>query len=231
MLTLEGIRLIRGEFTLSADFQIAGGTRTAVIGPSGAGKSTLFDIIAGFAAPDAGRVLWQGRDLAGVNPGQRPMSLLFQDNNLFPHLSVYQNVALGISPALKLSEADVARVTKAIGRVGLSGLEARKPGALSGGQQGRVALARVLLSARPMVMLDEPFSALGPALKSEMLVLLDEVLSETGAAMLMVTHEPSDALAIAQETVLVTDGRAHPPTETKALFADPPPELRAYLGG
>ncbi len=230
MLTLEGIRLTRGDFTLSADFQLAAGSRTAVIGPSGAGKSTLFDIIAGFAAPDTGRVLWQGRDLTRTAPAGRPMSLLFQDNNLFPHLSLYQNVALGISPALKLSDADKARVQQAITRAGLSGLEARKPGALSGGQQGRAALARALLSARPLVMLDEPFSALGPALKSDMLRLLEEVLEETGAAMLMITHSPEDALAIAPQTIVVTDGRVCPPAETRALLADPPPDLKAYLG-
>jgi len=230
MLTLEGIRVRRGEFTLSADFSVAAGTRTAVIGPSGAGKSTLFDVIAGFEVPELGRVLWQGRDLAGVAPGGRPISVLFQDNNLFAHLTAAQNVGLALNPGLRLSADDKARVAQALARVGLEGLEGRKPGALSGGQQGRVGLARILLTARPLVLLDEPFSALGPALKSEMLRLLAEVLDETGASLLMVTHEPQDAAAIAGQTVLVSGGVAHAPVDTARLLADPPPELKDYLG-
>ncbi len=230
MLTLEQISLSRGDFSLSADFLLEAGTRTAVIGPSGAGKSTLFDVIAGFTQPQGGRVLWMGRDLSDVAPGKRPFSVLFQDNNLFPHLTAAQNVGLGLNPALKLNAADRARVAQALERVGLTGFEGRKPGALSGGQQGRVGLARILLTARPLVMLDEPFSALGPALKAEMLRLLAEVLDETGASLLMVTHEPQDARLIAGQTVLVSGGVAHAPVATETLLDNPPPELREYLG-
>ncbi len=230
MLRLDHLTLRQDSFHLTADWQIDAGERVAVIGPSGAGKSTLLMAIAGFLAPDQGRILWQGRDLAGVGPGERPVSILFQDQNLFPHLTLAQNLGLGLSPTLRLTEAQREAVTEALARVGLAGMGARKPAQLSGGQQGRAALARALLRARPLLLLDEPFAALGPALKAEMLELLAEVAQVTGAGVLMVTHDPIDAQRFATKTVLVAEGVAAPPVETAALFAHPPATLRAYLG-
>lgn len=230
MLQLDRLVLEQDDFRLTADWTLPKGARAAVIGPSGAGKSTLLSAIAGFLAPAAGRILWQGQDLAALAPGRRPLSVLFQDQNLFPHLTVAQNIGLGLRPDLRLTPADTARVTDALARTGLAGLGARRPGALSGGQASRAALARVLLRARPLLLLDEPFAALGPALKAEMLVLVAQVAGETGATVLMVTHDPDDALQLADQTILVAEGRAAPPVPTPALFADPPPALRAYLG-
>ena len=230
MLRFEGVEIVQGDFRLTADFTIGTGERVAVIGPSGAGKSTLLSVIAGFFAQSAGRILWDGRDLGPLPPGARPLSILFQDQNLFPHLTAGQNVALGLRPDLRLSGEDQARVSAALARVGLAGMEDRRPGTLSGGQQSRVALARVLLRARPLMLLDEPFSALGPALKVEMLDLVAGIAAETGATVLMVSHDPEDALRIAGQTVLVADGIAHAPQPTAALLADPPPALAAYLG-
>ncbi len=230
MLRFEGVEIVQGDFRLTADFTIGTGERVAVIGPSGAGKSTLLSVIAGFFAQSAGRILWDGRDLGPLPPGARPLSILFQDQNLFPHLTAGQNVALGLRPDLRLSGEDQARVSAALARVGLAGMEDRRPGTLSGGQQGRVALARVLLRARPLMLLDEPFSALGPALKVEMLDLVAEIAADTGATVLMVSHDPEDALRVAGQTVLVADGIAHAPRPTAALLADPPPALAAYLG-
>ncbi len=230
MLRLEGLELAQGAFRLRADWEAAPGARVAVIGPSGAGKSTLLHAIAGFLAPAQGRILWQGRDLGPLTPGERPVSILFQDQNLFPHLSVFDNLALGLSPRLRLSAGDRTRVAAALDRVGLAGLGERRPAELSGGQAGRVALARALLRARPILLLDEPFAALGPALKGEMLALLAEVQAETGALVLMVTHDPADARRFADLTVLVAEGVAQPPAPTAALFADPPPALADYLG-
>lgn len=229
MLHLDGLRLRQGDFSLTADWQAKPGERIAVIGPSGAGKSTLLMMIAGFLAPDAGRILWQGQDLAGLAPGARPVTVLFQDQNLFPHLTVQRNLALGLTTAARLTPDQSARIDSVLGRVGLAGMGARRPGQFSGGQAGRVALARALLRARPILLLDEPFSALGPALRAEMIALVNEVADETGALVLMVTHDPRDARAMGR-SILVADGIAHPPTDTRALFADPPPALRAYLG-
>lgn len=230
MLTLEGLDIRQGDFRLTADFSLDDGAVVAMIGPSGAGKSTLFNVIAGFFAPVAGRVMWNGRDITALPPAQRPVAMLFQDNNLFPHLTVAQNVGLGIRPNLRLTPQDKTNVDQALARVGLQGLDTRKPAFLSGGQQGRVALARVLVQRRPLILLDEPFAALGPALKMEMLDLVAELAAETGATLLMVSHDPSDARRIAPLTVLVADGQAMPPMPTKQLLDAPPPVLAAYLG-
>lgn len=230
MLRLENITVVQDDFRLSADLTISEGARVAVIGPSGAGKSTLLSVIAGFYPPAAGRVFWQDRDLTRLPPGDRPLSILFQDQNLFPHLTVAENVGLGIRPDLRLPSADKTRVAEALERVGLAGMGERRPGTLSGGQQSRVALARVLLRGRPLMLLDEPFDALGPALRAEMLDLVAEIAGAMGATLLMVSHNPADALRIAPETILVAAGRAHPPRATAVLLDDPPPALAAYLG-
>lgn len=231
MLTLEKLLILQDDFRLAADWQVPAAARVAVIGPSGAGKSTLLAAISGFLAPSSGRVLWQGRDLTKVPPGERPMSILFQDQNHFPHLTVAQNLGLGLRPDLRLSPAQQEQIDQALERVGLAGMGARKPAQLSGGQASRAALARVLLRARPLLLLDEPFAALGPALKNDMLALLDEVATETGATVVMVTHDPQDALSFAPLTVVVAEGQAQPPVPTGALLSDPPPALAAYLGG
>ena len=230
MLHLDHLGLVQDDFRLDADWSLPAGARVALVGPSGAGKSTLLSAIAGFLPPARGRILWQGQDMAALAPGERPLSILFQDQNLFPHLTLAQNLGLGLRADLRLSAAEKARVDQALDRVGLAGFGARRPAALSGGQASRAALARVLLRARPILLLDEPFAALGPALKDEMLALVAEVAEETAALVLMVTHDPQDALQFAAQTVLVAEGRADSPQPTAALFAAPPPALAAYLG-
>lgn len=231
MLICEKLQLRQGGFELHADLQFRAGGVTALIGPSGAGKSTLLAALAGFLSPSAGHISWDGLDLAGVPPGQRPMSILFQDNNLFPHLTIGQNVGLALRPDLRLSTDQRQAVTDALRRVGLDGFLDRKPAALSGGQQSRAALARILLVDRPVVLLDEPFAALGPGLKDEMLDLVRDVLVDEAKTLIMVTHDPADAKRIAGEVVLVADGAAMPPVATDMLFANPPAALAAYLGG
>lgn len=230
MLHLDHLDLSLPDFSLTADWQVPDGARVAIIGPSGAGKSTLLNAIAGFVVPTAGRIRWDGQDLAPLSPGDRPVSILFQDQNLFPHLTLTQNLGLGLSSRLRLTAQDQANIARALDRVGLSGLGQRRPAQLSGGQQGRAALARALLRARPLLLLDEPFAALGPALKSEMLDLVAAVADETGATVLMVTHDPDDAQRFADQTVLLADGLALAPVATRDLFANPPQALRDYLG-
>jgi thiamine transport system ATP-binding protein len=230
MLHLDRLTIEQPGFRLTADWQAEPGARIAVIGPSGAGKSTLLSVIGGFFAPASGRVLWAGQDLTALPPGDRPVTTLFQDQNLFPHLTITQNLALGLSPALRLAPGDADRIEAALNRVGLAGLGTRRPAELSGGQQGRAALARALLRARPILLLDEPFAALGPALKTQMLDLVVEVATDTGALVLMVTHDPADARHFAPLTVLVAEGIAHPPAPTATLLDNPPPALAAYLG-
>lgn len=232
MLRLDQIRVAMDRGALDADLSLAPGRRIAVLGPSGAGKSTLLDVIAGFRGPGQGRITWGERDLTEVPPEQRPVSILFQDGNMFPHLDLARNLGLALQPdGRKPDAAAMQRINGALKRVGLDGMARRKPGTLSGGQQSRAALARVLLMARPILLLDEPFAALGPGLKREMLGVVREVSDALGALTVMVTHDPEDARAFAQEVVLVAEGLAHPPVKTEPFFAVPPKAFRDYIGG
>lgn len=230
MLKVEQAKIVLDDFSMVADLELEQGQRYAVIGPSGAGKSTLLSALCGFVPLQSGRITWQGHDISNADPAARPMTMLFQDNNLFPHLTVLQNVGLGLRPDLRLSAVEQAQVLDALRRVGLAEHGTKRPAALSGGQQSRAALARVLVQARPLVLLDEPFAALGPALRNEMLDLVADLVAETGAALIMVTHAPEDVRRIADQVVFVADGRAEAPQPAAALMDNPPPALRAYLG-
>ena len=230
LLKFDDVLIRQGDFELSANLSVEKGAKSVLIGPSGAGKSTLLGALGGFVPCAKGAILWSGRDITSAAPGERPLSMLFQDNNLFPHLSVAQNVGLGINPNLKLTSDDKARVAQALRRVGLDGFETRKPRELSGGQQSRAALARVLVRDKPLIVLDEPFAALGPALRNEMLDLLGALVDETDATMLMVTHAPEDISRIATHVLFVEGGQVHPPAPAQALMDNPPPALAAYLG-
>ncbi len=206
MLRFEEMRVQQGTFCLQADLTIPAGARVAVMGASGSGKSTLLSLIAGFIWPDDGRVWIQDRDVSRAPVASRPLSILFQDGNLFPHLTVFDNVALGIDPNLNLRGDDRARVAASLDRVGLPDMAGRKPAGLSGGQQSRVALARMLLRDRPLTLLDEPFAALDPGLRREMLMLLRTLCDETGQTLLMATHDLRDAEQLCDRVLLLEDG-------------------------
>ena len=229
MLRVEGLTITLGGFSLSASFEIAAGQRVAVIGPSGAGKSTLLGAIGGYT-PCTGEIQVDGQDVSTTAPDERGIAMLFQDGNLFPHLTLSQNAGLGLRPTLRLNESENTKVSEALGRVGLTGFETRKPGDISGGQQSRAALARVLLQGKPLMLLDEPFAALGPALRGEMLDLTSEVARDTGATVLMITHSPEDAQRAADQVIFVDDGRVDAPRPMAELLSNPPEALRAYLG-
>ena len=220
----------QGAYALSADLEIEAGKVTAIIGPSGAGKSTLLGGIAGFVPQTRGALYWQGVELTKLAPAMRPVSMLFQDNNLFPHLTVMQNVALALAAKLKPSAIDRKKVEQMLGLVGLSGLADRKPAALSGGQQSRAALARALLQDRDVMLMDEPFSALGPGLKAEMLDLSVALATEAGRTVVMVTHDPSDAARVADAIVGVSPNKAWAPVATQSFLSDPPAAFVDYLG-
>ncbi len=229
MLTLDKVLIAQGDFRLRADFEVVRGDLVAVIGPSGAGKSTLLSAIAGFVQPLEGGIAWDGVELTRNPPGERPVSILFQDNNLFPHLTAEQNVGLGIRPTLRLSNDEKRAVHDVLHRVGMTSVLGRYPRELSGGQQSRVALARALIQRNPVLLLDEPFAALGPAMRAEMLELLKEIAAEHELTVMMVTHEPKDAERLSGSAVFVDAGIARAPVAVAELFADPPEALRAYL--
>ena len=203
---------------ISANLSLESDKIYAIIGPSGAGKSTFLNLIAGFSEISSGSILWNEQEISDLPPSKRNISILFQDNNLFPHLSVWRNLALAVSHWPKISNDDEAKLHSVISEVGIRGLENRKPSQLSGGQQSRVALARVLLQKNKILLLDEPFAALGPSLKDQMLELIEKIARNRGLLVLMVTHDPADANKIASQTIVVKNNKVHPPLNTnKAL--------------
>ena len=203
---------------LSANITLEPDKIYAIVGPSGAGKSTLLNLISGFSEISSGSILWNEQEISDLPPSKRNISILFQDNNLFPHLSVWRNLALAVSHWPKISNDDEAKLHSVISEVGIRGLENRKPSQLSGGQQSRVALARVLLQKNKILLLDEPFAALGPSLRDQMLELIEKIARNRGLLVLMVTHDPADANKIASQTIVVKNNKVHPPLNTnKAL--------------
>jgi thiamine transport system ATP-binding protein len=231
MIELERVRFDYEDMKMVFDLKVPRGALLAIIGPSGAGKSTLLSLIAGFDTPLSGRIAIAGADMAEVPPDARPVSMIFQDHNTFAHLDVWRNVALGISPSLRLSDAGRRSVDEALQRVGLGELRGRKPGEVSGGERQRIAIARALVREKPVMLLDEPFAALGPALRRDMLDLVREVQQERGLTVLMVSHQPEDARYAATHTAFVHAGRVLAMRPTRKFFASRDlPELSDYLG-
>jgi thiamine transport system ATP-binding protein len=231
MIEVEEVRFAYEEATMCFSLRVARGECMAVIGPSGGGKSTLLSLIAGFEAPTSGRILIDGEDMGGHRPDQRPTTTLFQEHNLFSHLTVEQNIGLGLHPGLKLTADHRGEIDEALERVGLAGLHKRFPAELSGGQRQRVALARTLVRRKPILLLDEPFSALDPPLRRAMLDLVDDIRRDRALTIVMVSHDPNDAARIAGRTAFIEAGRVVGVYGTDALAgAAPPPELAGYLG-
>ncbi|WP_137129296.1 ATP-binding cassette domain-containing protein [Rhizobium sp. FY34] len=204
---LEEVRLGLGEARFAFDCTFAQGRITAITGPSGSGKSTLLNLVAGFEQPDHGRILIAGNDVTGQHPGARPLSLVFQDNNLFGHLDLFTNVGLGIHPGLRLSKDERQAVSVALKRVGLQGFEKRMPGTLSGGERQRAAFARALVRKRPLLLLDEPFAALDADLREAMAELLLDLHRESGNTILLVTHDRAEVERLADDVVSIDQGR------------------------
>ncbi|WP_377277716.1 thiamine ABC transporter ATP-binding protein [Rhizobium sp. R86522] len=203
---LDAVRLTLGQSEFFFDFGLDAGKITAIVGPSGSGKSTLLNLVSGFEQPETGRVEIAGRDVTDLAPAERPVSLVFQDNNLFAHLDLFTNIGLGIHPGMRLTSADRKVISAALDRVGLAGYERRLPGSLSGGERQRAAFARALVRSRPILLLDEPFAALDPGLRSAMVDLLAELHAETSATVLLVTHDPRDVIRLADHVVFLENG-------------------------
>lgn len=207
MIELQKIEYHYNDFNMHFALNIAAKERVVIVGPSGAGKSTLLSLIAGFIFPNSGQIILNQQNVTSTLPGKRPVSMLFQNNNLFSHLTVEQNIALGIKPTLKLSRTEQTTIDDILVRIGLEGFNQRYPEQLSGGQRQRVALARCLIQHRPILLLDEPFSALDQALRFEMLALINQVCSEFNLTLMMVSHYLDDSLNHFSRCLVIENGK------------------------
>lgn len=187
-------------------FTAAPGEVTAISGPSGSGKSTLLDLIAGFLKPASGRLLLDGADLLPLEPESRPVSLLLQSENLFDHLSAGRNVALGLPRGIARADGE-RQVRAALDEVGLSGLAGQPAATLSGGQKQRVALARTLLRAREVLLLDEPFSALDDDTRRTTRALVATLTTRHNWHTILVSHHADDVAALAARHYRIEAGR------------------------
>ncbi|EKO3991281.1 thiamine ABC transporter ATP-binding protein [Vibrio fluvialis] len=223
MLVLDNVRYEYQDEWFVFDLSVAQGSIVALMGPSGAGKSTLLSLVAGFIEPHSGDIRVQSNgeavSVVGKAPYLRPFSMLFQEHNLFAHLSVRDNIGLGLHPGLKLSVAQREQVVRAANMVGGGDFLDRLPEQLSGGQRQRVALARCFVQPHPVWLLDEPFSALDPLLREEMLTLVQTLAAERNITVLMVTHHISDARAIATHFAFMAQGQVQRMEPIAALTA------------
>ncbi|MGR5252668.1 thiamine ABC transporter ATP-binding protein [Vibrio astriarenae] len=211
------------------DLQVDQGAIVALMGPSGAGKSTLLALVAGFIEPAQGEISVLAQRIDHKPPHRRPLAMLFQDYNLFAHLSVRDNISLGLNPSLKLTQQQKKQVELAANQVGIGAYLDRLPEQLSGGQKQRVALARCFVQPHPIWLLDEPFSALDPVLREEMLLLVASLAKERGTTVLMVTHHLSDAKSIASHFAFVVNAKVEVSGEISELNSEHPHSALAEL--
>jgi putative spermidine/putrescine transport system ATP-binding protein len=211
--------------------RVAGGTLTALLGPSGCGKSTVLRAVAGLLAPAAGDIVLDGRSVKGVPAERRPVGLVFQKPLLFGHLSAGDNVAFGLRMRGMPRTARRRRAAEMLERVGLGGLAERRVGELSGGQEQRVALARALVLEPRVLLLDEPFSQLDADLRGRMRELVRRVQRELAVTMLFVTHDQQEAVELADDVVLMLDGRVEAAGPPSRFYTDPPSLAAARFFG
>jgi len=202
-------------------FEVADEEIMVVLGPSGSGKSTLLRLIAGLEPPDEGRILLDDQDLAGVPPHRRRIGLMFQEYALFPHLNVFENIAFGLRMQ-RLPEPEIRdRVRALLSQVGLSGYERREVHTLSGGEKQRVALARSLAPRPAILLLDEPLGSLDRALREQLMKEIRELLKAERMTALYVTHDQSEAMAVADRVLILHRGRIEQIGPPEALYQDP----------
>ncbi len=209
MLELRNITVRFGEITAldGLDLTVADGEEVAILGPSGCGKSTLLRVVAGLQKPNEGTVIWDGADIGAVPPHLRNVGLMFQNDALFPHLRVGENVGFGLRMAGWDREPARTRIAEMLTLVGLEGFASRRVDRLSGGEAQRVALARTLAPQPGLVMLDEPLGSLDRLLRDRLVIDIGEILEKTGIPSLYVTHDHDEAAAIAERIALMREGR------------------------
>ncbi len=232
MLEVRSLYLEAGDFRLGElDLAVGEGEYFVLLGPSGSGKSLFLEAVAGLRAPWRGRISWKGRDITALPPERRGFSLLYQDYALFPHMTVEENIAYGPrSRGMSTKEAREA-ARRAAGLVGASHLLGRRPATLSGGEKQRAALARALAPGPSLLLLDEPLSALDWGQRRELRRELRALHRSTGAAFLHVTHDPEEALYLADRMAVMLGGKLRGAGSPEELFRNPPdPEVGAFLG-
>ena len=193
----------------------------SLLGPSGCGKTTTLRMIAGFEVPDEGRILLQGQDGASVTPNRRPVNMVFQQYALFPHMSIYDNVAFGLKVKRVPRRDHSARIHEILRVVELEGLESRRPRQLSGGQQQRVALARALVNRPAALLLDEPLGALDVKLRKQMQLELKRIQHELGTTFVYVTHDQDEALAMSDRIAVMNGGSVEQVGAPREIYEHP----------
>jgi len=229
-IVVEAVTKRFGEVVAVDDISITipGGEFFSMLGPSGCGKTTTLRMIAGFEAPDAGRIVLQGADVTHVPPPKRNVNMVFQAYGLFPHMTVGENIAFG--PRIKKwsREETRERVADAVRTVRLDGFEDRRPGQLSGGQQQRVALARALVNRPAALLLDEPLGALDLKLRKEMQLELKDVQQRTGTTFVYVTHDQEEAMTMSDRIAVMNGGVVEQLATPKELYQRP---ASAFVAG
>ncbi|SDO38793.1 molybdate transport system ATP-binding protein [Nakamurella panacisegetis] len=227
--------LARAEFVVRVAFEVPAGESVAVLGPNGSGKSTVLGVLAGLAAPDSGQVRLGGRELTGpstaVPAEHRRVGLMGQDPLLFPHLSALENVAFGPRSQGRTRVAARAAAGEWLDRMGLAGLESRRPAQLSGGQRQRVALARALAAEPDLLLLDEPLGALDAQTVPEIRQVLRTHLRDTGTTSILVTHDVLDAAVLADRVLVLERGRIVDDGPTGTVLTAPRSSFGATLAG
>ncbi len=214
-----------------ASLEVSAGETVTVLGPSGSGKTTLLRVVAGLQVPDAGRVLLEGEDLAGVPPHRRGIGLVFQDHALFPHRDVAGNVGFGLRMRGDASAATAKRTAELLELVGLAGFESRSVGTLSGGEQQRVALARALAPEPRLLLLDEPLGSLDRRLRDRLLDDLARVFEELDLTALYVTHDQTEAFTLGDRVAVMREGRVVQVASPDELWAQPlDADVARFLG-
>jgi len=210
---------------------IAEGEFFSLLGPSGCGKTTTLRMIAGFVEPDEGRILLHGNDVTSVPPNKRPVNLVFQQYALFPHMTVYDNVAFGLSVKRIPRREHGGRVDEILRVVALEGYERRRPRQLSGGQQQRVALARALVNRPAALLLDEPLGALDVKLRRHMQLELKRIQNELGTTFVYVTHDQEEALAMSDRIAVMNGGLVEQVGTPREIYETPASEFVADFVG
>jgi putrescine transport system ATP-binding protein len=201
--------------------EIAKGEIFALLGPSGCGKTTLLRMLAGFETPSAGRILLDGQDLAHLSPYECPINMMFQSYALFPHLTVWENIAFGLRRERMPKDRLVERVEAMLKLVQLGRFAQRKPHQLSGGQQQRVALARSLAKRPQLLLLDEPLGALDKKLREETQIELVNIIEEVGVTCVMVTHDQEEAMTMASRIAIMSEGKVLQVGAPSAIYETP----------